>query len=221
MKDEQSLREAICEVGRRMYKRDLVAATDGNISVRLEARRYLCTPSGVSKGFMSPADIIVADHKGKKLEGEGMVTSEFFTHLAAYEEREDIGAVVHAHPMKATGFTLSGTPLDVSVMPELLLTIGGIPTVPYAAPASREGGEAIRSVIGRCDALMLERHGSVTVGKDVFEAYLKLEKVEHAAGTLLAARLLGGYEELPEAQVEQLYAIQKVYGGGARLFRRR
>ena len=107
---ELDIRKAICEAGRRLYAKNLVAATDGNLSARIGPDRYVCTPSGVSKGYMNPRDLVIADGKGHKLAGEGKVTSEFSTHLAAYEERPEMSAVIHAHPPKAIGFTLAACP---------------------------------------------------------------------------------------------------------------
>ncbi len=219
MNNEGTLREAICEVGRRLWLKNFVAATDGNISVRLSDGRFLCTPSGVSKGFMEPGDLIVTDASGEKVSGPGAVTSEFLTHLAAYEERDDVKAVVHAHPPKAVAASLAGLSLAEPVLPELLLTIGGIPTVAYATPATGQGGAAIRGIIRSCDALIIARHGSLTVGKDVFDAYYKLEKIEHASETLLWAHMLGTPGKLTDAEISALYRIQATYSPGTRLFK--
>jgi L-fuculose-phosphate aldolase len=209
---ERAVREGICEVGRRLYMKNLAVATDGNISAKLGPDRYLCTPSGVSKFDMKPDDILVADGSGAKVAGEGKVTSEFFTHLAAYEEREDIGAVVHAHPPKAIGFTLAGVSLAEYVLPEVVYTIGGIPTTAYATPATREGSDAIRGLIRRCDAVLMDRHGAVTVGVDVFDALFKMEKVEHAAESILVARLLGKVRTLGPEEVAKLGKVREAYG---------
>jgi L-fuculose-phosphate aldolase len=209
---EIEIRETICEIGRRMYARNLVAATDGNISVRMDEDRYLCTPSGVSKGYMQPEDMIIADGQAHKLSGEGKVTSEFFTHLAAYEERPDINAVVHAHPPKAVGCTLAGIDLTQLLLPELVLALGGIPTADYATPATKEGGDSIRELIRECDAVMLDRHGSITVGEDVMDAYLKLEKMEHAAESLLVAHTQGKIQALSPDNVRKLFELREDYG---------
>lgn len=209
---ELDLRKSICEVGRRLYAKNLAMATDGNISVRLGPNRYLCTPSGVSKGYMAPNDLVVADAKGAKISGAGKVTSELYTHLAAYEERPDMNAVIHAHPPKAIAFTLAGISLAECILPEVVYSIGGVPTTEYATPATREGSEVIRGLIRQCDAVMLNRHGAVTVGVDVFDALFKMEKVEHAAETLLTAHLLGQVPKLTRDEVEKLYDVRKDYG---------
>jgi len=219
MMDDAALREAICEVGRRLWAKGFVAATDGNISARLADGTFVCTPSGVSKGFMAPTDLVLADNAGEKIAGAGNITSEFRTHLAAYEERPDIGAVVHAHPPKAVAASLAGISLAEPVLPEVVLTIGGIPTVAYATPASPDGGEAIRGIIGRCDAVIIAKHGTLTVGRDLFAAYHTLEKVEHAAETLLWGRLMGMPEKLSKAEIETLHRIQRTYWPEARLFK--
>jgi L-fuculose-phosphate aldolase len=215
---ELELRKAICEVGRRLYAKDLVAATDGNISARLGPGRFLCTPSGVSKGFMSPNDLVVADAKGAKISGDGRVTSEFTTHLAAYEERPEMNAVVHAHPPKAIGFTLADVSLADCVLPEVVYSIGGVPTARYATPATPEGASAIRELIRQCDAVLMDRHGAVTVGVTVFDALFKMEKIEHAANTLLTAYLLGRVRKLEAEEVEKLYRVRESYGVSGRAY---
>jgi L-fuculose-phosphate aldolase len=215
---ELDLRKTICDIGRRMWEKNFVAATDGNISCRLGADRYLCTPSAVSKGTMDPRDLIVADGAGNKLQGEGRVTSEFKTHLAAYEERPDVQAVVHAHPPKAIGFTLAGISLADCVLPEVVYSIGGVPTTRYATPATEEGSEVIRELIRNCDALMLDRHGAVTVGVNLIDAYFKMEKIEHAADSLLTAHLLGKVRTLEPEEVQKLYRVREDYGVTGKAF---
>ena len=191
MNSESDLREAICDAGRRMYARNLVAATDGNLSARMGEDRYLCTRSGLPLGDMHAADILIADGSGRKVEGEGKVSSEFFTHLAAYKERPDISVVVHAHPPKAVALTLAGLSMEDYALPELVVALGAVPTADYATPGSHEGAEAIRVLIRDCDALLLDRHGALTVGDTVLDTYHKMEKIEHSAESLLAAYLLG------------------------------
>ena len=209
---EQELRALICEIGRRMYARNLVGGTDGNLSVRLPDGTFLCTPSGVSKGYMQPDDLIVADGAGRQIRGRGKVTSEFFTHLACYEERPDIQAVVHAHPPMATAFTLAGESLARPVLPELIAALGGIPVTAYATPGTPEGNNVIRPLIRQCDGVMLDRHGSVTVGATLENAYFKLEKIEHTATVLLAARRLGPLRTLSADEVRRVLAAREAYG---------
>ena len=205
---EQELREAICEVGRRMFARNLVGATDGNVTVRLGEDRFLATPSGVSKGFMRPEELVVVDGAGNVTEGEGPVTTEIFTHLAAYEERPDIASVVHGHPPTATALTLVGIDMSEPIVPEVIMGLTAIPTTPYATPGSKEGAGVVRDLIREYDAVLLDRHGAVTVGRDPIHAYLKLEKVEHTAQTLWAAYSLGSPRKLDSCQIERLMRCQ-------------
>ena len=215
--DEDALRELICEVGRRLYARNLVAGTDGNVSVRLGPDRYLCTRSGVSKGFMTAEDIVMADGNGNKVSGAGAVSTEFFTHLAAYEEREDVMAVVHAHPPQAVALTLAGLGMEDAVLPEVVYALGTVAYANYATPGTREGAEVIRGLIRGHDAVLLDRHGAVTVGRDVMEAYLKMERVEHAAEILVSAHLLSGARQggrlraLTEGQIAKLRELGSGY----------
>ena len=219
MSSELELRELICDIGRRMYDKDLVSATDGNISCRLGEGQYLITRSGISKGFMKPDDIVVADDKGEKVSGEGKVSSEFFTHLACYEERPETQAVVHAHPPKAVGFTLAEKPLTEYLLPEVVFALGGIPTSSYGTPGTPEGGVIIREFIRDADAVMLDRHGAVTIGASLLDAFFKMEKIEHAAVSILTARMLGSTNNLTEEQLVKLFANRANYGATGKVYR--
>jgi L-fuculose-phosphate aldolase len=203
---ETQLRNWVCEIGRRLHVRGMVASTGGNISVRLGDGLFLCTPGGVSKGFMHPGDLVVADGKGNKVRGEGRVTSEFMTHLAAYEERPDRNAVVHAHPICATALTLAGIDTRIPLLPELVMSLVALPAAPYATPGSIEGAGVIRGLIRDFDAILLDRHGALTVGKDLNDAYMKMEHTEHAAQTLYRAYGLGTPCTLPKEAVMKLMA---------------
>lgn len=203
---ENHLRQLICEIGRRLHTQGMVASADGNISVRLGEDRFLCTPSGVSKAYLRPDDLVVADGRGKKISGEGRATSEFKTHMAAYEERPDINAVVHAHPTYATVLSLAGIDTRPPLLPELVMSLVALPAAPYATPGSDEGASAIRGLIRNFDALLLDRHGALTVGTDLQNAYLKMERTEHAAKTLFLAHLAGTPKALSAETVTKLMA---------------
>jgi len=212
MPSERQLREDIVEVGRMMYEKNLAVATDGNISVRMSEGRILTTPSGVSKGHMAPEDLIVTNMKGKKLSGERNPSSEIRLHLAIYEKRADGMAVVHGHPPIATAFTIAGLSLAQCVIPEVVFTLGSIPTTDYATPTSEEGPKVIQDLIENHDAIVLDRHGAVTMGKDVFDAYRKLEKVEHCAEVTLAARQLGQVKTLTPDEIRRLMDVREDLG---------
>jgi len=212
---EDKARQEIVRVCRLLWERGYVAATDGNVSVRLGPDRILTTPSGLGKGFIEPEQLVLTNLAGVPLPEHEQTckdlkpSSELRIHCEAYRQREDIGAVVHAHPPVALAFTIAGMSLAQCVLPEVVLSLGSIPTTRYATPTSAQGPDVIRDLITKYDALILDRHGSITVGKTVFEAYLKLEKLEHAAQVTLAARQLGNVQTLPPDEVRRLTAIRR------------
>ena len=208
---ERETRLEICEVGRRLYAKGLVAGPDGNMSVRLARGRLLTTPSGCSKGFLKPEDLVVTDLEGNAL-GGGKPSSELLLHLAVYRKRPDVAAVVHAHPPKAVAFTVAGVSLEQCVMPETLVYIGMVPTTRYATPASPEGPQVIEEYIEKHDALLLDRHGAVTVGKNLFQAWERMEKLEHFAEIVLIARQLGTVRTLSEDELGRLAKAAAAYG---------
>ena len=210
---ETPLKQEIVCICRMLHRKNYLAATDGNVSIRL-GNRVLTTPSGVHKGLMEAEQIITVDLMGRVLAGEGRPTSEIRMHLLAYELRPDVGAVVHAHLPYATACTLAGISLLEPILPEVVITLGGIPTAPYATPGSAEVPAAIRDFIREYDAILLSRHGAMTVGRDVMDAYNKREKLEHTARVVLAARLQGELPPLPEAEVEKLRRLGEKYRGG-------
>jgi L-fuculose-phosphate aldolase len=194
-----------------------VVATDGNVSARLEGGRLLVTPSGVPKGELAPADFVVADAKGRPLDAGGPpVSSEIRLHVAAYQERPDIGVVCHAHPPTAVAFSLAGIEIASCILPEIVLAVGNVATAPYATPTTQAAAEAIRGVIRSCDAVVLDRHGSVTVGRDARAAFWLLERLEWAARVTLMARQLGAVKTLPRGEIERLLEVRAKLGGRPR-----
>ena len=178
---EAQLRADIVEVGRRLYARGYTASNDGNISVRLDAGRLLMTPTSVCKGFMTPDMMCITDLEGHKLSGDRGPSSEMQMHLEVYRQRPDAQAVVHAHPPTATGFAVAGIPLTRAVLAEVVTTLGSIPIAEYATPSTMELPEAVRKYVQAHDGMLLANHGALTLGKDLFSAYYKMETVEHFA----------------------------------------
>ncbi len=213
MNTEWQLKEDIVRICRMLHRKNYLAATDGNVSVRL-GDRVLVTPSGVHKGLMEAYQVLTVDLEGRVRGGEGKPTSEIRMHLLAYELRPDVQAVVHAHLPYATACTLAGIDLLEPILPEVVITLGGIPTAAYATPGSEEVPESIREFIKEYDAILLSRHGAMTVGRDVTDAYNKMEKLEHTARVVLAARLQGPLPPLPAAEVEKLRRLGAEYKGG-------
>jgi len=210
---KQQLKEDIVRICRMLHRKNYLAATDGNVSVRLGDRVFV-TPSGVHKGLMEAYQILTVDLEGRVLQGEGQPTSEIRLHLLAYELRPEVQAVVHAHLPYATACTLAGIDLLEPILPEVVITLGGVPTAAYATPGSPEVPEAVRDYLREYDAILLSRHGAMTVGRDVTDAYNKMEKLEHTARVVLAARLQGPLPPLPAAEVEKLRRLREEYKAG-------
>jgi L-fuculose-phosphate aldolase len=209
------LRQAIIACGRLCYERRLMTANDGNISVRVDGERVLITASGVSKGRMEAQDLILLDMEGNVLQAAAgrKPSSETPMHLEAYRQRPDIRAVIHAHPIFATTLTVAGHDLPLDVLPEVMLTLGEVPTTAYATPASHEDAEVIRELIRTHNALLLRQHGSLTVGIHLEEALIHLERVEHVAQVYYQALLLGHVERIPPAALQKLTARMVRYSG--------
>jgi L-fuculose-phosphate aldolase len=213
MVTEKQLKQDIVCICRMLHKKNYLAATDGNVSARLGDRVFV-TPSGVHKGLLEAEQVLTVDPEGRVLAGEGRPTSEIRMHLLAYELRPDVAAVVHAHLPYATACTLAGIDLLEPILPEVVITLGGIPTAAYATPGSEEVPESIRGFLREYDAILLSRHGAITVGGDVRDAYGKMEKLEHTARVVLAARLQGQLAPLPPAEVEKLRRLGEKYRSG-------
>jgi L-fuculose-phosphate aldolase len=210
MKSEWQIRREIVDVGRRLYARGLVAASDGNISARLLGERLMVTPSGSCLGELKGADLVCVTMRSPAGRYPLRPTSELEMHLATYEARPAIGAIVHAHPPTATAFSIAGLSMETPVLPEVILTLGTIPTAAYATPGSPEVGSAVRDMIRQHDAVLLDRHGALTVGRDPLDAFRKMEKVEHCAQLLLAAHRLGSPRTLPPEEIAKLTAMRAV-----------
>ena len=212
MMSESSLRTDIVEIGRRLYARGYVASNDGNVSVRLDLDRLLTTPTGVSKGFMTPEMMVVTDMQGRKVSGERQASSELLMHLEVYRSRPDVNAVVHAHPPLATGFAVAGIPLDRAVLAEVVTTLGAIPIAEYGTPSTPELADAVRRHIKAHDGLLLANHGALTVARELFAAYYKMETIEHFAKISLVARLLGRENLISREEVMRLQELRDAYG---------
>jgi L-fuculose-phosphate aldolase len=210
--EEEAARRQIVRVCHRMYERGMIAGTDGNVSVRLSQDRLLITPSGVHKGDLVEEDLVLTDREGAPVRPGRRPSSEILMHLLCYQLREDVGAVVHAHPVHAVALAVAGVSLANCILPESCLSLGFILTAPYSTPGTEEVPRALRDLITRADAILLDRHGSLTVGASLQTAYNRLESVEHTARITHAARCLGEVQPLPERQVEKLREVAAKYG---------
>lgn len=208
------VREQICDVCHKMWQLGWVAANDGNVTVKLDDGTFLATPTGISKSFITPEKLVRIDKDGNILEAIGNYkpSSEIKMHLRCYTEREDVGAVVHAHPPTATGFAVANIPLDKYTMIETIVSLGSIPVTPYGTPSTNEVPEAIAPYLADHDVMLLKNHGALSVGADLLTAYYKMETLELFAKISLNARLLGGEEELPRDKIDTLIELRKFYG---------
>lgn len=211
--DLENLKAEICDVCHKMWQLGWVAANDGNVSVKLEDGTFLATPTGISKSFITPEKLVRIDDTGKVLEGiEGYKpSSEIKMHLRCYKEREDVGAVVHAHPPTATGYAVAGKSLDEYSMIETVIAIGSIPLTPYGTPSTNEVPEAIAPFLKEHDVLLLQNHGALTVGCDLITAYYRMETLELFSKISLTAHMLGGAKEIPMPQIDKLMDLRENY----------
>jgi L-fuculose-phosphate aldolase len=208
MRTEYNLRKDLVEICRRMYQKGFIAATDGNVSIKVNENRLIFTPSGMCKGFLEADDLIITDLKGNKISGKYKATSEIYMHLAAYKERPDITAVVHGHPTAAIALTFANIAISECLLPEVIVTLGNIPVVPYETTGTYELASTISPYLREYDAVVLDKHGVVAVGKDVFDAFYKLEKVEHNAQVIHMARQVGRLDPLKPEQVQALLELR-------------
>jgi len=211
-KTEDEHRRDICLVGRWIHERGFVAATDGNISVRLDPRRVLTSPTAVSKGMMAPDDLVVTDLQGQKLSGYRNPSSELAMHLLVYNRRPDVNAVVHAHPPVATGYAAAGIPLNKALVSEVVLALGCIPVARYGTPGTPELTEALEPLVQNFDAILMANHGVVAYGSDLLSAFFRMETTEHFARISLVTELLGKQVLLSSEDVEKLLAARARYG---------
>lgn len=186
---ETQARETIVEIGKRVYQSGYVGANDGNISCRLSEDTIVVTPTGVSKGFMTPEMMVLMNLDGTVL-GPGKPSSEVKMHLRAYRDNPDIRGVIHVHPPVATAYSILGLSLDHPLVAEGVLVTGNIPLAAYAKPGSEEVPDSIAPFLKDYNGALLERHGALTWGTDVYQALYRMEAMEHQAKIMLYACLL-------------------------------
>jgi L-fuculose-phosphate aldolase len=215
-KTEREYREDIVEIGRIVWEKGWVASNDGNITVRLDEDRILCTPTGMCKGMMHADDLIVCDMNGNKIAGAKESTSELAMHLAIYNLRPDIGSVVHAHPPVATGYATAGRSLDLALLPEVVIDLGCVPLAGYGLPGTADLTARMLPLIPKFDAMLMANHGAVCYGEDLHQAFFRMETTEHLARISLVAELLGGPKILPRIEVDKLIESRARYGVKAR-----
>lgn len=194
--------------GKLLHRRHYISGMDGNLSVRLDAKHILSTPSGVSKAFLGHGDMVIVDLAGRRVCGVLAPSSEIGMHLTIYRLRPDINAIVHAHPCVATAMACAGLGLTEPICSELVLTLGQVPLAPYADPGSEDLSRALRPYIEDHDAILMQNHGVVTYGESLERAYLNMESVEHCAMIMFMAHRMGQCRILSQEEVMRLLAAK-------------
>ena len=201
--------EKVVSICHKIYNKGYVSAYDGNVSVITDKSTVLFTRSGICKGEVTKDDILEFDMNGALLKGEGRITTEFKLHLFAYSRRPDVSAVVHCHPVYSTAFSLIGEGLTEHYFPEVILTLGKVPLCKYGTPSTNDLPLSLEPYIEHSWAYLLENHGALTLGKDLDDAYYKMEKLEHTAETIFKARMLGAPNSLPGEDISKLLEISE------------
>jgi L-fuculose-phosphate aldolase len=209
--DEQTARREIVKIGRLLYERSYVVSSDGNVSVRLDDGRIVATPTMMCKGRMTEESLAITDAAGNAL-GSQKPSSELAMHLLIYKERDDVMAVCHAHPPHGTAFAVAGLAIDQPILSEVILTLGCVPLADYGTPSTDELTEAMRPLVKHHNALLMANHGAVAYGGDIWQAFDRLETLEHTARIAILARALGGSKNLPADAIEKLINVREAAG---------
>lgn len=209
---EKSFRAEMCRIARRLYDRGFVVAAEGNLSIRIDADHVLATPTCMSKGMLTPEDLVVTNLAGEQKSGFRKCSSELDMHLLIYSLRSDVCAVCHAHPPTATAYAVAGLALDTALLPEVIITLGQIPLARYGTPGTRQLGIALTPLVPHYDALLMANHGVVTYGRDLLTAFMHMETVKQFAKITLITDLLGRQNLLARQDVRELILARARYG---------
>ena len=210
--NEYKLKESICEIGRRLYSKGFAAANDGNISIRLNDKELLCTPTMVSKGYMKPEDICKVDYEGKQIAGIRKRSSEILLHLSVYKNRADVNGVVHCHPPHATAFAVAHEPIPKAILPEVEVFLGEVPTAIYVTPGGQKFADSIIPYVKDCNTILLANHGTITFGPDLEKAYFNTEIIDAYCRILILSRQLGRVNYFTEKETSELLELKKKLG---------
>ena len=203
------MKKELMRIGNQLYARGMIAGTDGNISVRLDDNRILITPSGLPKGRLNADDLVIIDQNGEHLQGIRQVSSEYLMHTFVYRNRPDVMACVHSHPLYVTAFAVAGIHLAVDILPEVVVSIGGMPLTDYAPPGTDAVPKSLAPHIEDNNAFVLRNHGLLTVGRSLDEAYNRQEVVEHYAQVVHLARQLGHLDRIPTEDFQRLEKMRQ------------
>ncbi|MGI6418689.1 MAG: class II aldolase/adducin family protein [Thermoguttaceae bacterium] len=206
------IKQEICEIGDRLYKKGFAAANDGNISYRAGENEVVCTPTGISKGFMKPDDLCMVDMEGKQTAGRRKATSEIKLHLAIMKERADVKSVVHCHPPHATAFGIAREPIPQCVLPEVEIFLGEVPIAKYDLPGSQDFANTILPFVHKSSVIILANHGTVSFGETVEKAYWATEILDAYCRMLILAKSLGKVNYFSESEAKALLDLKTQWG---------
>ena len=206
------MKQEICDIGSRIYKKDFAAANDGNITYRISENEVLCTPTMHSKGFLKPDDICTIDMTGKQIAGRKKRSSEALLHLEIYKARPDVKSVVHCHPPHATAFAIAREPIPQCVLPEVEVFLGDVPITKYETPGGKEFAETILPFVSKTNVIILANHGTVSYGENVERAYWWTEILDAYCRMLMLARGLGKINFFTEDKERELLDLKQKWG---------
>lgn len=212
MVNVHKIKQEICEIGDRIYKKGFAAANDGNISYRMSEKEVVCTPTMINKGFMKPDDLCTVDMEGNQLSGKRKRTSEIMLHLAIMKERPEIKSVVHCHPPHATAFGIAREPIPQCVLPEVEIFLGDVPITQYAIPGGKEFADTILPFVHKTNIIVLANHGTVSFGETVEKAYWWTEVLDAYCRMLMLARGLGRVNYFTEPEAKALLELKDKWG---------
>ncbi len=209
---EFKLREQMIDIGRRIWQKGFCAGNEGNHSYRIGKDRFLCTPTGISKGNLKPDDLCVVDGEGKQISGKRKRTSEFLMHAAIYKARADVNAVIHSHPPHATAFAMAGVDLPTCIHPEAEVFLGPVKTAKYVTPGDTRLGESLMPFVHDSTVILMGNHGVVCFHADLEQAYYNLEIVDAYARILLLTKSLGSVKTLDTGEMTELVKLKERFG---------
>ncbi|MDR3110386.1 MAG: class II aldolase/adducin family protein [Planctomycetaceae bacterium] len=212
MQNLHQVKEEICDIGRRIYNKGFAAANDGNISFRIDENRVVCTPTGVSKGFMKPDDLCIVDMNANQISGHRKMTSEIRQHITIMKHRSDVKSVVHCHPPHATAFGIAREAIPQCILPEVDINMGDVPIAKYTIPGGQEFADAILPFVDKSDIIVQANHGTVSMGPTVERAYFLTEMLDAYCRILLISRSIGKVEYFTKNEAEDLLALKQKWG---------
>jgi L-fuculose-phosphate aldolase len=206
------LKDEICDIGRRIYAKGFAAGNDGNISFRLGPNEVLCTPTMMSKGFLTPDDLCIVDMDGKQLDGRRKRSSEILLHLTIMKERSDIRSVVHCHPPHATAFAVAREPIPQCVLPEVEVFLGDVPIARYETPGGQKLADTVIPFVRKANVVILANHGTVSFGETVERAYWWTEILDAYCRILILAKEIGRVSYFNRRETRELLDLKAAWG---------